>query len=79
MQCPCENCLVKALCRNKSYHRLHTQCRLVSSYLLMNNYDDGWMEKHKIRVKILAKTLNSNTWSLGNPIEGGYELIEENP
>jgi hypothetical protein len=68
MKCPCENCLIKPICRNKHYGPLHEECKIIRKYLLIDIEDT----KHRKRVKILEKTLRSVRWKLGQRTETGF-------
>jgi hypothetical protein len=70
MICPCENCLVKPVCRNKHYTTLHRSCNIIEEYLVFNS------SEHKKRVKELEKVLKSYIWKLAEHSETAYHLAK---
>ena len=72
MTCPCKNCLVKPLCKNKDYNTLYATCKILEKYLLFDSD-----ETHRERVKKLERGLRSNVWYLGKRSDKGYYLMKK--
>lgn len=58
-KCPCENCLLVSICRNKTYLQLVKECSLLKVYLYKKNEITlstrkiNFHEKAKITISIL--------------------------
>ena len=71
MNCPCEVCLIKPLCKNKHYRTLHNTCKTIEHYLRFHHYT-----LHKKRVKELERVLKSHVWKLGIDTSNGYHITK---
>lgn len=63
MECPCINCITKAICRHRSYYEL-VKCPLLKElYSKMHIINDG-MAPHGLQKDILIKALKPTNWSI---------------
>jgi hypothetical protein len=76
--CPCEECLVRPLCRNKTYANLYTTCNIISDYLYIDTIPTKKVTKlHRNRAKRLEKVLRPISWSLGRLSDNGYLINDK--
>jgi hypothetical protein len=60
--CPCENCVCVAVCRNKQYTQLIADCILVEEYLVHPLY--VFKNRRNGRLKLIQKALDPTFWEL---------------
>jgi len=69
--CPCENCLCKSVCREKSYSDLLNNCILITRYLYMsgspiiNERREGFFN----RLSCIDKVLQPSCWKYDSEFE----------
>jgi hypothetical protein len=62
MKCPCEDCLIKSICKSKPYTTLIETCSLISKHLGCGGQGDI---RHKKRLMDLYFCLNPSLWVIG--------------
>ena len=81
-KCPCEECLTKAMCRNRTYSDLIRMCRQLHDFLYVAELGDRRSHEqigiHRRRVTKFEKVLKPTGWKLGYLTKdgGGYFVVE---
>jgi hypothetical protein len=60
-KCPCEQCILLAICRHKEYTMLFIECSIIANHVADKNRQDD----EDIRIKLveqLETTLNPTKW-----------------
>ena len=67
-ECPCKECLLKPVCRNKLYDRLMLQCELLRDYCFYTmdykTLNKSMLALHRKRVIEIYFSLEPNTWTI---------------
>jgi len=71
-QCPCKQCPVLVICRDKKYLRLFSQCSLLQAY---EPYYFSAENRDEARIEDVEKILNPTRWHLRKPQGKKHKLI----
>ena len=61
MKCPCENCIILAVCRHKPYYRLFQECSLIEEYAPLWNTR---VKRDPKQIKEIHDILNTTSWEI---------------
>ncbi len=82
--CPCEQCLTKAICRNRRYHDLLELCEPLSDFLYLsipephlagNIRSEREIQTHRRRVLRFQTVIKSTIWRLGEETPNGFNIV----
>ena len=62
MNCPCENCVCIAVCRQKYFIDLKNQCALIERYLFTGMIYDRRHPKFDERARLVTKAIDPVLW-----------------
>ena len=66
VKCPCIDCLVIPICREKSYGRLVSACHLIGEFVIiaMDGKPKNPLDRDRVRLRELVRVLKPVYWKL---------------